>query len=160
GQHELLIRFGALSSALATKRPRPRWKTRLASHQQLRWIRTSLVGRMPGWSPPVAPVGPWRPIVLERWSRLVVDEAHLCARVVSMTGMVTASLRLTSLGMDDIASAVLCVGETTAPLWICRDGETFTLDGWVAISDPELWWPHTHGAQRRYPAHVRIEIGA
>jgi beta-mannosidase len=66
GARELTIRFDPLNAALAQKRPRPRWKTRLASHQQLRWIRTSLVGRMPGWSPPVAPVGPWRGVYVSR----------------------------------------------------------------------------------------------
>ena len=66
GATELTIRFDALAPALAARRPRPRWKTRLVAHQQLRWIRTTLVGRMPGWSPPVALVGPWRGVWVER----------------------------------------------------------------------------------------------
>lgn len=66
GARVVTIRFDPLRAALAQKRPRPRWKTRLTSHQQLRWIRTSLVGRMPGWSPPVAPVGPWRGVYVTR----------------------------------------------------------------------------------------------
>lgn len=69
GAQALSIRFDPLTTALAAKRPRPRWKTRLTSHQQLRWIRTSFLGRMPGWSPPVAPVGPWRDVFVERWAR-------------------------------------------------------------------------------------------
>lgn len=73
---ELAIRFDPLRAALAEKRPRPRWKTRLTSHQQLRWIRTSLVGRMPGWSPPVAPVGPWRGVSFERRAPLVPRAAE------------------------------------------------------------------------------------
>ena len=42
------------------RRPRPRWRAPMVEHQQLRWFRTTLLGRTPGWSPPAAPVGPWR----------------------------------------------------------------------------------------------------
>src|SRR6185503_20017662 len=61
----LVVRFRSLAAALAARRPRPRWRTKLVEHQQLRWVRTTLLGRMPGWSPPVKAVGPWRPIALE-----------------------------------------------------------------------------------------------
>ena len=63
--NELLLRFHALGPLLAARRPRPKWRTGLVAHQQLRWHRTALLGRMPAWCPPVAPVGPWRPILLE-----------------------------------------------------------------------------------------------
>ena len=49
---------------LDRKRPRPRWKTKLVDHQNLRWVRTSLFGRIPGWTPPTPIEGPWRPIEL------------------------------------------------------------------------------------------------
>ncbi len=63
--NELLLRFHALGPLLAVRRPRPKWRTGLVAHQQLRWHRTALLGRIPAWCPPVAPVGPWRPILLE-----------------------------------------------------------------------------------------------
>jgi beta-mannosidase len=63
-RNELVLCFRSLTAALAQRRPRPRWKTRLVHHQQLRWFRTTLLGRMPGWSPAIAPVGPWRDIAL------------------------------------------------------------------------------------------------
>ena len=69
--NDLHICFRALNTDLAKKRPRPRWKTKLVSNQQLRWTRTSLLGRIPGWSPPVAPVGPWRAITLQ--ARVIHD---------------------------------------------------------------------------------------
>src|SRR5262245_62826617 len=64
-RNELVIGFRSLTASLNRKRPRPRWKTNLVKHQQLRWFRTSLLGRMPGWSPPVPIVGPWRAVRLE-----------------------------------------------------------------------------------------------
>ncbi len=68
GENVLALRFHALTPLLGPRRPRPKWRTRLVSHQGLRWYRTSLLGRMPAWCPPVAPVGPWRPILIRDWS--------------------------------------------------------------------------------------------
>ncbi|HWH85057.1 MAG TPA: hypothetical protein VNU71_22760, partial [Burkholderiaceae bacterium] len=60
--NELLLRFASLDAWLARKRPRPRWRAPMVEHQQLRFTRNTLLGRTPGWSPPAAPVGPWRAI--------------------------------------------------------------------------------------------------
>ena len=62
--NELAMRFAALAPWLADRRPRPRWKTDGATHQNLRWLRTTLLGRQPGWAVTPAPVGPWRPVRL------------------------------------------------------------------------------------------------
>ena len=63
--NELVIAFRSLDAALKGRRPRPRWKTALVHEHKLRWIRTSLLGRIPAWSPPLPAVGPWRQIRLE-----------------------------------------------------------------------------------------------
>ncbi len=63
-QNELVIRCAALGPLLVPRRPRPRWKTAGASNQSLRWFRTTLLGRQPGWVVTPAPVGPWRPVRL------------------------------------------------------------------------------------------------
>ena len=66
GEHELLVRCRALAPELARRRrPRPRWRVPMLEQQQLRWFRTTLLGRTPGWSPPCPAVGPWRPVWLE-----------------------------------------------------------------------------------------------
>src|SRR5207253_10599469 len=44
GENELRIRFASVQSALARRRPRPRWRTPMVPNQQLRWIRTTLLG--------------------------------------------------------------------------------------------------------------------
>ncbi len=59
GEHELALAFRSIPRQ---KRPRPRWKTNLVNDQDLRWTRTSLMGRIPAWCPPFPPVGPWRAI--------------------------------------------------------------------------------------------------
>ena len=49
----------------------------MVKQQQLRWVRTTLLGRTPGWSPPAAPVGPWRAVWLERRRVVVIGEPAL-----------------------------------------------------------------------------------
>ena len=78
--NELLLQFQAMDSALRARRARPRWRTPMLEQQQLRWIRTTLLGRTPGWSPPAAPVGPWRGVWLERRRVLEVEQLQLRAQ--------------------------------------------------------------------------------
>jgi beta-mannosidase len=164
GTHEVCLRFAPLAEALAAKRPRPRWKTRLVSHQGLRFLRTSLVGRMPGWSPPVAPVGPWRPISIERSVGLVVEDVDLRTKLEGGSGIVRVILRGMSRvegGASGITDAVLSVGGFEAPLERrsgAAEGEVFLL-GAVSVPDAKPWWPHTHGAPCRYPVEIRLRIG-
>ena len=62
---------------------------RLVVNQQLRWHRTTLLGRIPAWCPPVAPVGPWRPILLESAGSLRVEEADVHVELDGDDGVVT-----------------------------------------------------------------------
>ncbi len=67
GENELAICCRALAPKLAERRrPRARWRTRLVAHGNLRFFRTMLLGRAPGFAPGPAVVGPWRPVRLER----------------------------------------------------------------------------------------------
>ena len=75
--NELALRFSALEPGLQQRRPRPRWRTPMVAHQQLRWLRTTLLGRTPGWSPPAAAVGPWRDIWLEPRDAGSILRTHL-----------------------------------------------------------------------------------
>jgi beta-mannosidase len=198
----LELRFAPLSDALAQKRPRPRWKTRLTSHQQLRFIRTSLVGRMPGWSPPVAPVGPWRPVRVERRSLEPTDtERDLSKYSLEQTGegpsVELISKRISTevmtvrdpsrfrtpgislrawiengRGIVDVAvdAAVLQRPLSLQPpsaeapfisLVVGKHRAVLTNGGKarLEIEKPDLWWPHTHGAQPRYPAKLELPDG-
>src|SRR5689334_8183551 len=77
GRNELVIRFRSLDGALKAKRPRPRWKAPMIENQQIRWFRTTLLGRTPGWSPPAAAVGPWREVWLARRRDFQVSDLRL-----------------------------------------------------------------------------------
>lgn len=161
----VVIRFLALAASLGAGAtlPRARWRTALVREQRLRGLRTTLLGRMPGWSPPAAPVGPWRPIALERRSGLVVESADVRARVDGDNGIVSAGLIARAVGHAPFASATLVVSdgvsETRADLSLRDAGDgAIGIDGAVHVAQPALWWPHTHGAQPLY--HVAIDVHA
>ena len=135
GASELVIRCRSITAELAKKRPRPRWKVPMLQQQQLRWIRTTLLGRTPGWSPPWPAVGPWRPVWLEQRVH-ALSEIAIDARLVDRGGLVEVS---------GVAGTIV----------VTRGEQRFTGTGTCVVPDPELWWPHTHGEPARY--HVAVE---
>lgn len=157
GPHELVIRCAALAPILGVRRPRPRWKTYLVGHQNLRWLRTSLLGRIPGWAAVPAPVGPWRPVRLTPANAPVPADVHLLARCDGVGGVVDVSFRMPhDPGRRDPAR--LHAGEAIAPISVRADGDDLVATGRIRIPTIERWWPHTHGPQPLYD--VFVEVGA
>jgi beta-mannosidase len=152
GAREVVIRCRSLDPTLAAKRPRPRWRAPMIEHQQLRAIRTTLLGRTPGWSPPAAAVGPWRDVWIERRAR-AVGELRVQVGVVGEAGRVEVDLAATASSAELIISR----GEQTwrAPLAITGG----RVAGVVAIPAVERWWPHTHGAPVLYDARIALTDG-
>jgi beta-mannosidase len=142
GEHELMIALRSPSRMLGAKRPRPRWKTRLTDHQQLRWLRTPLLGRMPSWSADAAPRGLLRAPRLLRASELDARRVGLHAWLDGDRGRVAVLLP-----PDMAGDAQLRVGDHTTT--IQDRSAVLTLD------DPPRWWPHTHGEPARLTAQLR-----
>jgi beta-mannosidase len=140
--NDLLIAFRSLDEDLKRKRPRPRWKTDLVAHQQLRWRRTTLLGRIPGWSPPVAPVGPWRPVRLET-GPAALPELRLHAALEDGAGVVTLHARAESARPID--RAVLRVGGRAQEIDAVPAGGGWQLRTSLRLEDAPVWNPHTHG---------------
>ena len=46
------------------RKPRARWRTMVVDEARLRWVRTQVLGRAPGFAPGPPVVGPYRPMVL------------------------------------------------------------------------------------------------
>src|SRR5258706_172016 len=130
--NELVICFRSLGEALKEHRPRPKWKTQLVDRQNLRWFRTTLLGRMPGWTPAIAPVGPWGAIAIESPGPVEVDSLRI------VTTARTLSLRAEASTMID--DARIRIGDAVLPLRV----EGTRIHGEVNVDLP-LWWPHTHG---------------
>lgn len=155
-RNELAIAFRSLGAALNKKRPRPRWKTNLVSHQQLRWRRTSLLGRIPGWSPPVPAVGPWRSVRLDT-RPFSVSDLRIVSRLIGTDGVVTLQAAIHS-ATPPVGAALIVDGREVAAE-IREDAEGWLLRAALRLPDPPLWWPHTHGAQRLMDSSLRLDFG-
>jgi beta-mannosidase len=145
GDNELLIAFRSLDKALEQRKGRARWRTKLVENNALRLVRTTLLGHMTGWHPPVHAVGPWRPIwLLDR--NLDVD---LRATLDGDDGVLEVSLRLDG-------DATVIVGDHSAPLSRTADGR---LGGTLRLPRVEKWWPHTHGKPALHDVKLRTSSG-
>ena len=155
--NEIVICFRSLGAALVQRRPRPRWKTRLVKHQQLRWFRTTLLGRIPGWSPAVAPVGPWRAITLEQRHEKTITEIDVRPFVEGHTGVLEFSATLL-LATDARVAATLLLSDTRHDLKIERASAGYRLSGRIVAANLPLWWPHTHGNPVMHTCKLEVSI--
>ncbi len=149
GSARVSICCRALSPLLAQPGRRARWRTKAAAPQTLRFYRTTLLGRMNGWCPPVHAVGPWRGVSMREAAPRVV-EADLKPRCEGGRGVLTARFRLKGL---DAGSATLRCGEHEASLARTGDG---AFAGELVIEDVRRWSPHTHGDPRLYDVSVKV----
>lgn len=156
-RNELVIRCRALDTALKAKRPRPRWKAPMIENQQIRWFRTTLLGRTPGWSPPAAAVGPWRDVWLERRRNFELSGLRLRTSVAGTTGVVDLSATLSASTGRILA----------ARLVLERGGQVHSVSATLAdrratarleVPSPALWWPHTHGEPALYDARLEVDF--
>ena len=163
--NELTLVFRALDRELALRRPRPRWKTRLVEKQSLRWVRTTLLGRIPAWTPAVPPVGPWGPVRLESVSRADVSDISIHASIEvsrppsgrdrGRVGIVRFGARIETLDGLSLEAARIHVGGASGALTLRGD----RIEGEVVVPDPPLWWPHTHGEPVLLDCRLELDLG-
>ena len=148
--NDLVICFRSLGEAMKERRARPKWKTQLVANQNLRWFRTTLLGRIPGWTPAITPVGPWGPIGLESIDRIEVRSLRIA------TTATTLDLRARVFPIDGkpIDAARVRIGEASHDLAVDIDG----IHGRVSVDVP-TWWPHTHGAPHLETCHLELRAG-
>ena len=156
--NRLTIVCRSLAADLAKRRPGPRWKTNLVEQQKLRWHRTTLLGRMPAWSPPVTAVGPWRPVRLETGPVLVGElRLHTVVEEGGVLGRVFLETRLDS--MEPIERVYFVAGSREVEADLRPDGTGAMVSARVTLFDPPLWWPHTHGPQPLVDCRLRVRVG-
>jgi beta-mannosidase len=152
GRHRLAIRFRALNPVLAlAKGPRARWRPMMIQPGALRLVRTTPLGHMPGWTPPVAVVGPWQPVeLMRRGAPFTVNALRLTAALVEGNGILDVTVALDR----DIGEPVelLCAGHAH-PL---HRSDVTTWSGRLTIESVAPWWPHTHGEPTLHAAAIRV----
>ena len=156
--NELVIRFRSLDALLAMRRPRARWRAPMVENQQIRWFRTTLLGRTPGWSPPAAAVGPWRGIRLERRRGVMIENVRLRAHE---DGSLDVACEISSTDGATFSGAeiVLARGGRTVTGALAAHGTGGAVGGRLLVPHVERWWPHTHGDPALYAARLRVRHG-
>ena len=150
--NELVICCRALTPLLAVRRkPRARWRTRLVANGTLRFVRTMLIGRAPGFAPGPAVVGPWRPVRLERRRGLRVSELELRPRVIEDRGVLEVRARLQTLGASLPEEVTIELtgpdGTQSAMLEVTHDGENVTAQGALVVPGVALVAAHPRRAR-------------
>lgn len=153
GQSRLHIAFRSLTTFLAGRKgKRARWRTQMIPDQRLRFVRTTLLGHMPGWCPAFDAVGPYRPVELIEHRDEALTSLDLRTAYEGETGRLCVALAFaTALSKQDDAT-VTCGGRTE-PLRRDADGR---LAAEMTLPGIAPWWPHTHGTPALHPVEIRI----
>lgn len=155
----LLLCFRSVASDLAVKRRRPSWKTNLVNHQQLRWLRTSLLGRMPGWTPPSPVVGPYRPVYAEFTEKSYIEALSVSGAVNG--NRCVANIDVTAAGSEAIAAdtVLLRIDGSDYKVDTVVQDDRLVMRGSIEIDGVEPWFPHTHGTPNTYDCELVIQSG-
>ena len=158
---------GARAAASRAPRSRaPRWRTRLVADNNLRWIRTTLLGRIPGFAAGPAPVGPWRPVWLERraarrrrarrsGAALEGDDGVARGRAAAAAARRAA---LPDLGHGRRWTAPPgAAGRRSRVAGRRRRRRRCVASARCASPASTRWWPHTHGEPAAL-RDVRLEV--
>lgn len=161
---ELAICFRALGPLLrVSRRPRARWRTRLVGDNALRFFRTMIIGRAPGFASGPPLVGPWRPVRLERRRVLAVSDLQLRPRIEGGAGVLAVRAQLSALGpaLPERVTVALAgpQGAQRAELELIAGDGTLEASGEVLVADVERWWPHTHGEPTLYTVGLAVDCG-
>jgi beta-mannosidase len=164
GGNELAIRCRALGPLLrARRKPRARWRTKLVDGG-LRFFRTMLLGRAPGFAPGPAAVGPWRPVRLERRRRLALDRLRLRSRLAGENGVLAVSVALRTLGGAALRACEVELsgpsGTHRGPLAVEPAGTGAECAGELVVPSVARWWPHTHCEPVLHEVRLHCETAA
>jgi beta-mannosidase len=109
------------------------------------------------WGPQLPPIGVWKDIHLEGYSKVQLAEVHL--RQDHSNGQVAVEVRIAVERWDETPLAAMV--RITAPNGEAIEKEvSIPADGVIVnlpISDPQLWWPNGYGTQPLYQVEVSLK---
>ena len=149
GDNDLHICFRALQPVLDAPQKRARWRPKLIVPASLRMVRTTALGHMPAWCPPVDCIGPWREITLCEADEFHLHDLDIRTAVEGTDGVLR--VRVVKAHTDDLHGYEISCGQAHAALVQGADG-AWTCE--LRLPEAGLWWPHTHGAPKLYPVFL------
>lgn len=175
-KNELVICFRSLKENIELNRKRPKWKTKLVDHQNLRWVRTTLLGSIPGWTPPIKPIGIWREVWLESADAAGLNDFALQTSIVGQAFSLTSfaddtqgGLQARPTGLLHLKADISNLSEQPCEILFEVNGETHSLfegsapiiqlDKELHISNIHTWMPHTHGTPNLYQTRLLFKSG-
>jgi beta-mannosidase len=151
GEHELWLVCRSLEARLQAKGPRARWRTQMIPRQGLRHVRTTLLGQMPGWTPPIDAVGPFREIALITPGVRRIEIEQIRSELAGDVGRLYAQARISPAPVEPV---ILTCGGVEVVLAPNGDG---LFGGELEIEGVRPWWPHTHGTPNLYEVALQVE---
>ncbi|MEO6714926.1 MAG: hypothetical protein ABIM89_16070, partial [Mycobacteriales bacterium] len=160
GPGELMLRCRSLTPVLtAPYRPRARWRAAIA-HHGLRHVRTTLLGRAPGFAPGPPVVGPWRSVHVERRTLVAVEHLEFASSLDGTTGRLTARAGLRGIGAPIDGVDLVLNGDSGQHQVALTAGA----DGWwrgeLRVDEVARWWPHTHGAPVLHDVRLDVAVSS
>ena len=117
------------------------------------------------WGPRYVTEGIWRPLHLEMWDALRIENFHIHQQSITKNlAKLTAELEIESgqsstatitLTHEELGGKPSSDGTVTGPL----DPGTNHISFPIRISNPKLWYPVGYGAQDRYQFSAEVRIG-
>lgn len=157
---KLFLVFRSISNELKIKRAKPKWKTKLVENQQMRWIRSTVLGHVAVWTPPIKAIGPWKEIFIESIKKVNINQLSIQPHVNNKIAAVNISVNLSSFDQNILwQEAEFIIDNTHYPLTISKsdNNQTLSLSKNIEFPDLNLWWPHTHGQANTYQYQLIIK---
>ncbi|MBY0610820.1 MAG: glycoside hydrolase family 2 protein [Beijerinckiaceae bacterium] len=152
----LWLCFRSLASVLARPAKRARWRPRMVTPSALNGVRTTLLGRVPGWCPSIPPVGPWRPITVDRnVAPQHFEIVHFAALYQNGKSMLHCSIKADEIRFHSIE--LVCAGYRISMHEPSTHAGKRLFSATLEMADVAPWWPHTHGTPTLHEAALQID---
>ncbi len=161
-KNQLAIVFRSQQQALSIRKTRPRWKTKLVNHQQMRWLRTTVLGSVDVWTPPITAIGPWKAIRFMQSKTVSVKQINVVPQVENLQSklLLKGSLSiLDSVFPKQACKLVLSINNQNHEIPYQLQNSNLTFNFEQTLQNIQLWWPHTHGEPKCYTYSITLKIG-